>query len=110
MLLWKKHINNKKVNLLQKAIVSFETFDRVKGLSTWGMDIPKNITPIWGDEAERAAKLAHIRLGGPLLAECQYIFRWSFDHKILIPGRVSMHPKTMHNIERGYRKYGPKGG
>lgn len=117
MLLWKKHIEIKEVRekldrinmairKLNAATTNYGDFQKIGNLVYWGEEVPKEVTPMWGDDAERAAELANIRLGGKLLAECKYIFRWSRDHKTLVPRRVSMSPKTWANIYKGHRRYG----
>lgn len=69
---------------------------------------PEKFNVIDGGDAERQAKykFKKYKIEGKLLKGVNYIFRWSYDHKVLVPYRVSMHPKTAANLQRGSERYG----
>ena len=93
---------------LKNYVVSFEDWNKANLNRNWGGEIPNKA--IRGDIAYQKSRNSKgkykIAGGEKLLKECYYIFRYSKDGTKLIPLRVSMHPKTQSNIEKGSIRYG----
>lgn len=103
---------------LQKAIYAYKEAIDIKNRTYWGDDYSSNVFAISGYDAKhqwrRLAKI-HKRIKGKtftlkceeyLIDSCLYVFRFSKNGETLIPYRVSMHPKTIANYEKGHRLYG----
>ena len=94
----------KKIKDLKRAIYPFEGYQKNLENAHWGE--PRNFASCTGEQAIRGAKDLGITISGKLIPDARYIFRYSKNGDKLIPGRVSMHPKTMENLKKGSNKYG----
>lgn len=85
-------------------VVTYDYWYKARDLIYWGDDIDH--LSVEGSYAEKLAKKGGIEIVGKLLPDVYYIFRLNKKGTKLIPLRVSMHPKTSYNIEKGSKKYG----
>lgn len=98
---------------LVKATYDYETFNRLKDGAIWGETLTchvmngKAAREYFNKKYKPYNKNYKLMHGKTLLEECLYIFRWDRTHTKLIPARVSMHPKTIANYDRGSQRFNP---
>lgn len=89
---------------INNYIVDFETFNKVKNNVNFGEKI--GLATVRGDIAMELAMAEGLKINDRLLKECDYIFRFNKKGTHLCALRVSMHPKTIANLEKGSKRFG----
>ena len=100
---WMNIKRTHKEHELFKYVYSSNEIHTHSGEIYWGK--ARSFPAISGSQAMQLANAAHVTINGKLIDDCLYIFRQAKKGG-LVPYRVSMHPKTRANIEKGSRRYG----